>query len=81
MLAYGYPRDSEAELPIKLSETTLLCTKEELDSVICFLKSIQKTCQEYDSVAGLHMHFRDFDRRWESKQSDIIICLTDEKKP
>lgn len=79
MLAYGYSRNSETDYPESLSETTLLCTKEELVRIIGFLQDIQSKVTSYESVNGFHAHFRDYDPRWSTAHSDFIISLKDEK--
>lgn len=74
MRAFGYERNSEAEMPYSLSETTLLCTKEELEKIIDFLTKVHSDITEMKNVDGCHWHFRDYDPSWTKEQSDMIIC-------
>lgn len=78
MLAYGYPFHSDAETPEALIEASLICTREELDSVISFLQKIRDEYRDYDEVAGIHRHYRDFRNTWDETQSDFILCLSDQ---
>ena len=79
MLIYGYPFDSDMEMAEVLSETSLLCTREELDSIISFLEIVRNEYREYDDVTGIHRHYRDFDQTWNRGHSDLIVCLTNQK--
>ena len=79
MLAYGYPFDSDIEMPEVLCETSLLFTREELDSIISFLEMIRDEYKNYADVTGIHRHFRDFDKTWNKEHSDLIVCLTNQK--
>ena len=79
MLAYGYPRNSESDYPEQLQEASLLCTKEELDRIIEFLQNLQSKSSSFESVTGIHAHFRDYDKCWNASSSDFIICLRDEE--
>ena len=69
MIAFGYEKDNDEEKLMKLSETTLQCNNEELDRIIDFLNRIKNTNYE----AGDHYHYRDFNKKWTSEESDFII--------
>ena len=71
MIAFGYEKDNDEEKLMKLSETTLQCNNEELDRIIDFLNRIKNTNYE----AGDHYHYRDFNKKWTSEESDFIIFL------
>ena len=74
MIAFGYEKDNDAEKLMKLSETTLQCNNEELDRIIDFLNWIKNTNYE----AGDHYHYRDFNKKWTSEESDFIIFLEED---
>ena len=79
MLAYGYPVGSESDIAELLQETSLVCTREELDRLILYLQKIRDDCNDYEEVAGIHRHYRDFDKSWDTANSDFIVCLTDKE--
>ena len=74
MIAFGYEKDNDEEKLMKLSETTLQCNNEELDRIIDFLNRIKNTNYE----AGDHYHYRDFNKKWTSEESDFIIFLEED---
>ncbi len=78
MLAYGYPWDSEVQQPETLRETTLSCTKEELDLLIEFLQEVRVQVSELDVVEGEHWHLRDWKENWSGRESDVILYLMDQ---
>ena len=74
MIAFGYEKDNDEEKLMRLSETTLQCNNEELDRIIDFLDRIKNTNYE----AGDHYHYRDFNKKWTSEESDFIIFLEED---
>ena len=74
MIAFGYEKDNDEEKLMKLSETTLQCNNEELDRIIDFLNRIKNTNYE----AGDHYHYRDFNKKWTSEESDFINFLEED---
>ena len=74
MIAFGYEKDNDEEKLMKLSETTLQCNNEELDRIKDFLNLIKNTNYE----AGDHYHYRDFNKKWTSEESDFIIFLEED---
>ena len=75
MLAYGYQWDSEATRPEELRETTLTCTRGELDQLIAMLTAFRDGAREGD-----HMHFRDWSGGWDKGQSDVILVLSEKQQ-
>lgn len=74
MKAYGYKKGGEKVLDLR--EVTILCSLREIDSLIQFL---EKTKQEFNTVDkstydGIcHNHYRDYNKEWTKKSSDLII--------
>ena len=74
MIAFGYEKDNDEEKLMKLSETTLQCNNEELDRMIAFLNQIKNTNYKAED----HYHYRDFNKKWTSEESDFIIFLEED---
>ncbi len=78
MQIYGYEKDSEQLL--KLSESCLECSLEELDKVIEFLQQVREEHGKIaDKTAQPHSHYRDWDKAWTSESSDLIISTVFKK--
>lgn len=71
MLAYGYPWQGERETPDLLREASLVCSWQELDTLIAFLQELRDNGQDGD-----HRHYRDQDGGWDETHSDFILFLT-----
>lgn len=75
MQFYGYEKDSEQLL--KLSESCLECSLDELDKVIEFLQQVR---EKHGKIAVKteypHSHYRDWDKSWTSESSDFIITIS-----
>lgn len=76
MLAFGYAWDSGAERPQVLRETSLVCTRRELDELIAMLQEFRDSTPS--SGEGDHRHWRDWSRGWSADHSDFIIFVADE---
>lgn len=75
MLAYGYEWNSREINPQVLREASLVCTREELDSLIEMLQTFRDTqpCE----ADGDHQHFRDWSGCWDGQHSDFIVFISD----
>lgn len=75
MIAYGYKWDSPQKNTDKLRETSLVCTRRELDLLIEYLSDVRKEITDMGELEGEHWHYRDWDEAWTEEQSDFIIFL------
>lgn len=72
MKAFGYEKEKKKLL--KLSEVTLECDLEEIDKIIEFLITVKESHDAVKEKTDMcHSHFRDWDKKWNENQSDIII--------
>lgn len=71
MEIFGYDRnDSGYKKLIKLSQASICCNKKELEEIIGFLNEVRDNFDEDG-----HWHYRDYNKDWTEKESDLIICL------
>lgn len=71
MEIFGYDRkDSEYKKLIKLSQASICCNKNELNGIIDFLTNVR---DNFDNDG--HWHYRDHNKSWTEKESDLIVCL------
>ncbi len=75
MLAYGYAWDSEEERPQVLRESSLVCTREELDALIVMLQAFRDSAPQERN--GDHAHFRDWSEAWNGQHSDFIVFISE----
>ena len=75
MLAYGYEWNSGEVNPQVLREASMVCTGEELDSLIEMLQTFRDSRPR--EAEGDHQHFRDWYPAWTETHSDLIIWLSD----
>lgn len=75
MLAYGYEWNSGEVNPQVLREASLVCTGEELDSLIEMLQTFRDSRPR--EAEGDHQHFRDWYGGWNGQHSDFIIFISD----
>ena len=74
MRLFGYEKDGEDCLELK--EATILCSIDEIDSLIQFLEQTRMEFNTVDKNAydGVcHNHYRDYIDKWSDQCSDIII--------
>ena len=72
MKIYGYKKNCEKEY--ELSESSLLCSLEEINKLIEFLKYAKEyfSDEKYMEEPG-HIHYKDWDENWKNNSSDFII--------
>lgn len=76
MKIFGYDStDEEFDKILKLSQVTLSCKKEELDSIIDFLTKVKKEIESTKVEDGNHWHYRDYNDAWNEKDSDLIVFI------
>lgn len=72
MKIFGYEKDSESLL--SLEEMSILCTIQEIDMLIEFLKYSKQELKSVEESGGTgHCHFRDYSKEWEKGNPDFII--------
>ena len=71
MEIFGYDKnDTNYKKLIKLSQASICCNKKDLEEIISFLTNVR---DNYDNDG--HWHYRDHNKSWTEKESDLIICL------
>lgn len=78
MRAYGYRYSKDKqynEQLLRLKEIGLACNKDEIDTIIEFLKSVCNDIENKNAEDGSHWHYRDYNKVWTEKQPDLVIVL------
>ncbi len=76
MKIFGYDKnDEEFDNIIELSQATLSCKKDDLDSIIDFLNKVRNEIENANIEDECHWHYRDYNSSWKEEESDLIISI------
>ncbi len=76
MKIFGYDKnDEEFDNIMELSQATLSCKKDDLDSIIDFLNEVRDEIKNANIEDEYHLHYRDYNTSWKEEESDLIVSI------